>query len=143
MPLRRRLPPARSASNDDSENLMFEHMSSLLSTFGAESNTPTVQSVTSSITGPSGVPTNKNNHNNAGDDTHTTSRVGSIMTFESTTAPTTTAAVGPFAVGGGLGNGGIQTSSIFESITYRGDQESNNLAALGSGGGIWLVFEVR
>lgn len=131
------LPPARSASNDDSENLMFEHMSSLLSTFGAESNTPTVQSVTSSITGPSGVPTNKNNHNNAGDDTNTTSRVGSIMTFESTTAPTTTAAVGPFAVGGGLGNGGIQTSSIFESITYRGDQESNNLAALGSGGGIW------
>lgn len=55
------------------------------------------------------------------------------MTFKSTTAPTT--AGGPFVVGGGLGNG-IQTSSIFESITYRGDQESNNLA-LGSGGGIW------
>lgn len=128
-------PSTRSVSNDDSENLMFEHMSSLLGTFGAESNTSTVQSVTSSITGPSGVPTNNNNNNNnnAGDDTNTTSRVGSIMTFKSTTAPTT--AGGPFAVGGGLGNG-IQTSSIFESITYRGDQESNNLA-LGSGGGIW------
>ena len=126
------LPPTRTTSNDDAENVMFEHMSSMLSNFGAESNTPTVQSATSSITGPSGMMpanNNNNNNNNTGDDNNTTSRVGSIMTFESTTAPNPG---GPFAFGGN----GIQTSSIFESISYHGDQESNNLA-LGSGGGIW------
>ncbi len=119
------IPPTRTDSNDDSENLMFEHVSSLLSTFGAESTTPTVQSVTSSITGPSGVLTNNNStkdENNAA-----TSRVGSIMTFESSTA---VPIGGPFVGGGG---NGIQTRSIFESISS--NQESNNLA-LGSGGGI-------
>lgn len=50
-----------------------------------------------------------------------TSRVGSIIG-------------GPFAGGGGGGGSGIQTSSIFESISYHGNQESNNLAL---GSGIW------
>jgi hypothetical protein len=122
------IPPTRTESNDDSENLMFEHMSSLLSTFGAESNTPTVQSVTSSITGPSCVLTNNNNDSTRDENNAATSRVGSIMTFESSTA---IPIGGPFM---GLGGNDIQTSSIFESISY--NQESNNLA-LGSGGGIW------
>lgn len=117
-------PPTRSTSNEHSSNLLVEPMSSLLSSFGADSSTPpatmvpmvgnkedsTVPSAASSITGLSGLPT-------AGED-NATSRVGSVMTFESTSS-----------------GAGIQTSSILESISYGlGDQ--NTGSALGSGG-IW------
>jgi hypothetical protein len=75
----------------------------------------TVPSAASSITGISGMPT-------AGEE-NAASRVGSIMTFESF----------PSSVGAGT-VGGIQTSSILESISYGGGQNSSS--ALGSGG-IW------
>lgn len=130
-------PPTRSTSNDNaapaSANMLVEPMSSLLSSFGAESNTPpatlvsmtgnkdigdsTVPSAASSITGLSGLPTTTGEEN-------ITSRVGSVMTFESTSA----------------GAGGIQTPSILESITYGAGDNQNTIGAgagLGSGVGIW------
>ncbi|KAL7539828.1 hypothetical protein ACHAXR_009646 [Thalassiosira sp. AJA248-18] len=139
-------PPTRSLSNDHSAaaNLLVEPMSSLLSSFGADtSNTPpatlvpmgvggtmgngtnkdmdsTAPSAASSITGLSGLPPTST----MGEE-NITSRVGSVMTFESTSSS------------GGGGGGGIQTSSILESISYGGVDQVTSGSALGSGAGIW------
>jgi len=128
-------PPTQTTSTDNHSNLLVEPMSSLLSSFGADtSNTPPatmvpvvgnkeeVPSAASSITGFSGLPSTTMEENNA------TSRVGSVMTFEAASS----------SVGGA--GGGIQTSSILESISYGGDHQNNaagtGSSALGSGG-IW------
>lgn len=110
-------PPSRSASNGHSDNLSL-----LVSSFGDDRKAlpamlvgkgdSTAPSAASSITGVSGLQI-------AGEEK--ASQVGSIMTFEST------------ASGAGA-LGGIQTSSILESISYDAGQIST--IALGSGG-IW------
>lgn len=130
-------PPTRSTSNERSAELLLEPMSSLLSSFGAESNTPpathvgpmvgnnkeqesTVPSAASSITGLSGLQASVT------EDHVQSSRVGSIMTFEST----------PHATAGG--GGGLQTSSILESLSYNGagvEQIATGAAPLGGTGG--------
>ena len=118
-----------SASNDHSDTLLSDHMPSLVSSFGDDRNAPpatlvpmvgnkgdcTVPSAASSITGVSGLPTMV--------EENAASRVGSIMTFESIPSSGDAGAVG-----------GIQTSSILESISYVGGQNSSTV--LGSGG-IW------
>ncbi len=118
-----------SASNDHSDNLRSDHMSSLVSSFGDDRNAHpatlvpivgskgdfTVPSAASSITGVSGMPTAA--------EENAASRVGSIMTFESIPSSVDAGAVG-----------GITTSSILESISYGAGQNSST--ALGSGG-IW------
>lgn len=99
-------PDSQSASNEVSS--LLDPMSSLLNTAIQAPVTKSdspVQSATSSITGFSGTV-----------EEATTSRVGSALTFESAV-------------------GGIQTSSILESITYSGAQDSA-LSGLNSGG-IW------
>jgi hypothetical protein len=99
-------PDSRSNSNEVS--LLLDPVSSLLNAGISAPVTKSdspVQSATSSITGFSGTV-----------EEATTSRVGSALTFESAV-------------------GGIQTSSILESITYSGGQESN-IGGLGSVG-IW------
>lgn len=118
------MPPiyARSTSNNDNKaEQLMEPMSSLLSSFGVDTSAPpavvgnkeldsTVPSAASSITGFSGLPT-------SGDDNNT-SRVGSALTFEST--------------------GGIQTSSILETISYGVEQNNQPVGSgLGSGIGLW------
>mmetsp|Transcript_25422 Transcript_25422/g.45911 ORF Transcript_25422/g.45911 Transcript_25422/m.45911 type:complete len:693 (-) Transcript_25422:167-2245(-) len=140
---------SRSASTDHEavNQILAEPMSNLLSSFGADtSNTPpattvvgniedsTVPSAASSITGLSGLP----NAATAAEEGHAASRVGSVMTFESTSSSIN---------GGGVGRAGtgvlvqpMRTSSILESISYgAGDQNSATdigSAALGAGG-IW------
>jgi len=118
-----------SASNDHSDILLSDHMSSLVSSFGDDRNAPpatlvplvgnkgdyTVPSAASSITGVSGMPTVV--------EENAASRVGSIMTFESIPSSVDAGAVG-----------GIQTSSFLESISNGGGQNSST--GLGSGG-IW------
>jgi len=125
-------PPTQLIPNaDHSANLLVEPMSSLLSSFGSGNTPPatsvpiagnkedtTVPSAASSITGLSGLQPTTAEEN-------TTSRVGSVMTFESNSSS---------ADRGGVAAGGIQTSSILESISYGGEQNSSS--ALGSGG-IW------
>ena len=99
-------PDSQSASNEVSS--LLDPMSSLLNTAIQAPVTKSdspVQSATSSITGFSGTV-----------EEATTSRVGSALTFESAV-------------------GGIQTSSILESITYSGAQDSA-ISGLNSGG-IW------
>ncbi|KAL3804052.1 hypothetical protein HJC23_006443 [Cyclotella cryptica] len=111
-------PPPITGSTSNDVSSLLDPMSSLLNSLGNEANLPPgaipapatksespVQSATSSITGFSGMA-----------EETTTSRVGSALTFESAV-------------------GGIQTSSILESISYSGAQESG-IGGLGTGG-IW------
>lgn len=100
-------PPADNQSNPTEVSSLLDPMSSLLNTAipaPVTKGDSPVQSATSSITGFSGTV-----------EEATTSRVGSALTFESAV-------------------GGIQTSSILESISY-GAQDSG-LGGLSSGG-IW------
>jgi len=146
-------------SNNSSANLLVEPMSSLLSSFGADTgNTPpatmvpmtssggngkdiadsTVPSAASSITGLSGLQNNNApGANGMAEDGIMTSRVGSVMMFESTSSSAAAAAT--------ASGGGIQTSSILESISYGGpgaaseveDIATGTAPLMGSGAGIW------
>lgn len=120
------LPPTQTTSNDNnSADELVVPMASLLSSFGVDTNVlpstvgnkgqdSNIPSAASSITGLSGLqPTGEDN---------LTSRVGSALTFESN-------------LGGGAA-GGLQTSSILESIQYGGDQNTGS-STLGSGIGLW------
>lgn len=156
-------PPNRPSSTSSDQaavnQILVEPMSSLLSSFGADaSNTPpaatvpvvgnkedsTVPSAASSITGLSGLP--NNGGATAAEDGNLASRVGSVMTFESTPS-----SVGGAGIGAGVGGAGtgmtvqpMRTSSILESISYGaagvGQIATNTTdigaAALGAGG-IW------
>jgi len=115
-------PPSTSSSKEPSNapaaaaSSLIEPMSSLLSTVRSTSPTPgtlaptigvdTTVSAASSITGLSGALSEEK----------PTSRVGSIMTFESNTA-----------------TGGLQGSSILDTINYGATEQSNGLGS----GSIW------
>lgn len=142
------LPPTRSSSNDQSEaNLLVEPTSSLFSSFRADGGNnnnksniqPTmldrttsiggnkedstgVLSAASSITGFSGL----QNPNTGEDANAATSKVGSVMTFESTSS-----------AGGGAVD--MQTSSILESICAvdQSNPATSTVGSLGSGLGLW------
>jgi hypothetical protein len=111
-------PPQSTRTSSADVSSLLDPMSSLLGSLGNDSNNPLGavsapvtksdspnQSATSSITGFSGMA-----------EEATTSRVGSALTFES-------------------GVGGLQTSSILESISYAGGNDSG-IPGLGSAG-IW------